>query len=195
MKAARFLSLAIAATTAGTAFIPASAQTAVDPDNVTARDVVLKPFTDFNLEKDPVPDILQTAVAKPYDLTGLRECSAMSNEVRDLDTVLGDDIDAVQEKSRGEKRGNAIGGAAQSVVGSLIPFGGLIREISGANENRRRWNVALYAGSVRRAFLKGIGQQRGCAYPARSADHATPEQVEAERLRIDEARKNGKEDD
>ena len=36
--------------------------------------------------------------------------------------------------------------------------------------------MALYAGSVRRAFLKGVGQQRGCAYPARSA---TPEVIAA----------------
>jgi hypothetical protein len=74
--------------------------------------------------------------------------------------VLGDDIDVVEEKTAGEKRGNTVGSLAKSVVGSLIPFGGIIREISGANENQRQWQVALYAGSVRRAFIKGAAAAR-----------------------------------
>lgn len=173
-----------------TAAQPTLAQTVVDPANVTARDVVLKPFTDFNLDKDPVPALLEQAIDKPYDLSGLRRCSDYQRAVRDLDTVLGDDIDAAKDKTKGEKRGNAVGGVAKSLVGSLIPFGGVIRELSGAAENQRHWNMALYAGSVRRSFLKGIGQQRGCAYPARSANLATSAQIQAERARIEAARKN-----
>lgn len=151
---------------------PVAAQTAVAPENVTAGDVVTKPLSDLNIKKDEIPPILLTAREKPYDLTGLRRCGAIQGEIGQLDAVLGDDIDVAAEKTRGEKRGNSVGNVAKAVVGSLIPFGGVIREISGANENRRTWNEMLYAGSVRRAFLKGIGQSKGCRYPARAATAA-----------------------
>jgi hypothetical protein len=96
-------------------------------------------------------------------IAGLRRCSDLQGEVRRLDAVLGDDIDVVEEKTAGEKRGNTVGSLAKSVVGSLIPFGGIIREISGANENQRQWQVALYAGSVRRAFIKGVDSSAAAA--------------------------------
>lgn len=147
----------------------AAGQTAVDPGNVTAAEVVTKPLSDMNLRKDDVPPILIAARQDAYSVAGLRSCSAIQAEVRKLDAVLGDDIDVVEDKSLGEKRGNSVGNIAKSVVGSLIPFGGVIREISGANENQRQWNVAIYAGSVRRAYLKGMGAQKGCRYPARAA--------------------------
>lgn len=145
---------------------PALAQTAVSQEKVTAGDVVTKPLSDLNIKKDEVPEILVTARAKPYDLTGLKRCPAIAAAVANLDTVLGDDIDVASDD------GNAtidMGNLAKSVVGSLIPFGGVIREISGANAQQRKWQEAIYAGSVRRAYLKGVGQQRGCAYPARAA--------------------------
>ena len=82
-----------------------------------------------------------------------------------LDAVLGEDIDIAQAPGRKLKAGKA----AQSVIGSFIPFRGLIREISGANEQERRLQSAIYAGTARRSFLKGVGLQRGCPWPARSA--------------------------
>lgn len=145
---------------------PALAQTAVSQEKVTAGDVVTKPLSDLNIKKDEVPEILVTAREKPYDLTGLKRCPAIAAAVANLDAVLGDDIDVASDD------GNAtidMGNLAKSVVGSLIPFGGVIREISGANAQQRKWQEAIYAGSVRRAYLKGVGQQRGCAYPARAA--------------------------
>lgn len=145
---------------------PALGQTAVSQEKVTAGDVVSKPLSDFNLKKDDVPEVLVTARQAPYDLDGMKRCPAISAAIANLDAVLGDDIDVARDD------GNAtidMGNLAKSVVGSLIPFGGVIREISGANAQQRKWQEAIYAGSVRRAFLKGVGQQRGCAYPARAA--------------------------
>ena len=62
---------------------------------------------------------------------------------------------AVQEGTFGSRQAN-----------SIIPFRSVIREISGAAAHDRRYNAAVYAGVVRRSFLKGIGQQRGCKYPS-----------------------------
>jgi hypothetical protein len=58
---------------------------------------------------------------------------------------------------------------AKNVVASFIPFRGILRELTGAAEQERDWRAAIYAGAVRRGFLKGLGQQKGCAYPARPA--------------------------
>lgn len=156
----------------------ATAQTAVSQEKVTAGDVVTKPLSDLNIKKDEVPEILVTARSRPYDLSGLNRCAALGSAIANLDAVLGDDIDIARDD------GNAtidMGNLAKSVVGSLIPFGGVIREISGANAQQRKWNEAIYAGSVRRAFLKGIGHQRGCNYPARAASAKDAAAVHAAR--------------
>ena len=145
---------------------PAIAQTAVSQEQVSAGDVVTAPLSDLNIKKDEVPEILVSARDKPYDVSGLKRCPAIAAAIGNLDAVLGDDIDIVRADG---KSGRSVGGVAKSLVSSLIPFGGVIREISGANAQQRKWNEAIYAGSVRRAFLKGVGEQRGCKYPARSA--------------------------
>jgi hypothetical protein len=61
------------------------------------------------------------------------------------------------------------GRVATSAVGSFIPFRSVLRELSGAADHQRAFQAAIYAGAVRRGFLKGLGQQQGCAYPARPA--------------------------
>lgn len=161
--------------------VPAAAQTAVDPKNVTAEDVATKPLSDMNLKKDEIPPLLIEARERPYDLTGLNRCSAIGSAIVALDGVLGDDIDVVDPKTDGEKRGNSAGNIGKAIVGSLIPFGGIIREVSGANAAQREWNAAIYAGSVRRAFLKGVGQQKGCNYPARAATARESAEISAKR--------------
>ncbi|HSF11433.1 MAG TPA: hypothetical protein VLA50_00535, partial [Erythrobacter sp.] len=55
----------------------------------------------------------------------------------------------------------------QSVVGSILPFRGILREVTGAASNDRELRAAYTAGMVRRSFLKGLGMGRGCEYPAR----------------------------
>lgn len=167
--------------------VPAFGQTAVSQDNVTAGDVVTTPLTDLNIKKDEIPDLLVRAREKPYDLAGLSRCPAIGSEVARLDAVLGDDIDIARDDGNSTIR---MGNIAKSVVSSLIPFGGVIREISGANAQQRKWNEAIYAGSVRRAFLKGVGQQRGCKYPARTATAKDSARLWAARDAAEQAEKD-----
>ena len=87
------------------------------------------------------------------------------SEVSALDEVLGPDLDLPEE----ERARISAGRMAKTVVGSFIPFRGLIREVSGANDHDRRIRAAIQAGLARRGFLKGAGQAKGCAYPARPA--------------------------
>jgi len=142
----------------------------------SAVDVIATPATDLNLKKGEIPPILVAAAQSPYGLAGMRRCADLAAEVSRLDAVLGDDIDIAQTPSRRVSAGKV----AQSVVGSFIPFRGIIREISGASEQERKQQLAIYAGSTRRSFLKGVGYQRGCPWPARSATPAMLARIASE---------------
>jgi hypothetical protein len=140
--------------------------------DVGAKDVALTPLSDLNLRKGEIPPLLIAAQERPYDLTGLSRCPALAAAVGELDAVLGEDLDVAQAKGQSMSAGRV----AQSVARAFIPFNGVIRELSGANNQDRKIQTAIYAGTARRSFLKGIGQQRGCRYPARSA---TPQVIAA----------------
>lgn len=159
------LPLLLLALAAAPAFAQPEPQKPVTRREPSAVDVIATPASDLNLKKDEIPPILLAAGVDPYGLGTLRRCADLSAEVARLDAVLGDDIDIAQSRSGRPSAGKV----AQSVVGSFIPFRGVIREISGANENERRLQAAIYAGTARRSFLKGVGLQRGCPWPARSA--------------------------
>lgn len=164
---------------------PAMAQEDVTEDETDARDVVMTPLSDLNLAKDPIPPILLVARADPYSSQQLESCASIQMHIGDLDAVLGDDFDSAPP----DEREMSAGGVAQSLVGMLIPFRGLIREISGANEHEYEFRKAIAAGLMRRAYLKGLGEAKGCDYPAR------PMPAEMfERLNDDETGKESGED-
>ncbi len=141
----------------------------VTDSTVTAGDVAITPIEDLNLAKDDIPPLLLKAQEDIYATRGLRYCRDYAAAVRELDTVLGPDMDVADP----EKRKLTVGKAAKSVVGSFIPFRGIIREVSGANSHEHKFQQAIIAGFMRRSFLKGMGLKLGCAYPARPADDAT----------------------
>lgn len=144
--------------------------------DVSAVDVAATPMTDLNLRKDEIPQILIDAQTNPYTLNGLGRCAQIAAKVGEFNAVLGDDIDLPQVTG---KRISA-GRIGQWVVGSFIPFRGVIREISGANDQQNRLQAAIQAGVARRSFLKGVGEAKGCRYPARSATREVWDQRAAE---------------
>lgn len=146
---------------AGLAPAAASAQVMPEPD---AAEVAKTPLRDLNIDARDIPEVLQAAVRDPYASRGLAKCDALVTAIADLDMVLGADYDIAEDD--GEKRISE-GRIGQSVVGSIIPFRGLLREATGAAENDRALRAAYTAGMARRAFLKGWGLGRGCTYPAR----------------------------
>lgn len=163
-------------TPAPTAEADKTADKPITERDVGAKDVALTPLSDLNIKKGEIPQILLDAQDDPYDLSGLARCPALAAEIGELNAVLGDDLDVAVAK-----RGSVSAGrAAQAALGSFIPFRGLIREVSGANAQDRKIQAAIVAGSARRGFLKGVGQQRGCRYPARSATAAVIAQAEAD---------------
>ncbi|GAA5051032.1 hypothetical protein GCM10023208_10460 [Erythrobacter westpacificensis] len=142
---------------------PAMAQDDVTDREPDALDVAMTPLSDLNLARDPIPPILLWANENPYANEGLEDCANIRSGIADLDAVLGDDADTETE----EERRLTVTGVAQRAVGMFIPFRGIIREISGANEHEYKFRQAIAAGLMRRAYLKGLGEARGCPYPAR----------------------------
>jgi hypothetical protein len=139
----------------------AAAQIIPEPD---VKEVAKTPLRDLNIDARDIPAVLIKATSDPYAMTGLAKCKAIVTEIAALDDVLGADYDIAEED--GEKR-ISLGRMGRSVVGSIIPFRGLVREATGAAENDRALRAAYTAGMVRRGFLKGVGMGKGCAYPAR----------------------------
>ena len=129
----------------------------------SAEDVATTPLSDLNIRKHEIPPALARAQSAPYSLAGMKSCAGLQKEISELTAILGEDVDGAY------RRGKPIipGKVAQDLVGGLIPFRGVVREISGANADNRALQRAIYAGFSRRAFLKGVGLQRRCAYPAR----------------------------
>lgn len=135
------------------------------PEESTIKDTansVTEPFDG----KEVSPKLLEVQ-GDPYSLAGLGKCAAIIREVSELDEVLGPDVNEQVDKSRAKKREETAGRVAGTVAGGIIPFRGLIGEVTGANAERRRYALAVYAGTVRRGFLKGVGLERGCKAPAR----------------------------
>jgi hypothetical protein len=151
-------------------------QKPVTDKSVSATDVAKTPLADLNLSKDPIPQILLDAENDPYTTAGLRKCGQYAAAIGDLDAVLGADFDVATP----EQRRLTAGSVAQAVVGSLIPFRGVIREVSGAAKHEADFRQAILAGMMRRGFLKGVGLKLGCAYPARPADAKARAQAQAE---------------
>lgn len=158
------------------------AQDDVTSNRPSVRDVAMTPLSDLNLSQDPIPPVLLSARAAPYSNRGVGDCGDIRREVGDLDAVLGDDFDT----SPPDRRGISVTGVAQSVVGSFIPFRGIIREISGARSHEYDFREAIAAGLMRRAFLKGRGLEMGCPYPASPATPALVAQLDAAAARQDE---------
>lgn len=148
---------------------PLAAQVQQPSPNV--EEIATTPLNDLNINTKDIPDILLRAVADPYSREGMVTCNSISAEIHRLDEVLGEDYDAYAEG----KGGFDVGRLAQGVVGAIIPFRGVVREVTGAAGKERDLRAAMTAGMVRRGFLKGMGQQRGCKVPARPRVRPAPE--------------------
>jgi hypothetical protein len=140
---------------------------------IQVQQAVEAPLSDLNLVQEKIPAVLEAARKAPYALPSQRACPDLANEVRALDGALGADLDTpptlanpgLVERGSGmvsDAANDALRGAAESV----IPFRGWVRRLDGAERHSKEVAAAIAAGSVRRAFLKGVGQALGCEAPA-----------------------------
>ena len=153
----------IAASLMAMALTPMSAFAADSVQDDVGK-AVTQPLRDTRIVDKKIPDILQLAASAPYSSANTQSCAAIAGEVRRLDDALGRDVDApgVTKSERAE----IAAVAARTAVNTLIPGLGIVRVLTGADKQQRRAEAAVYAGSVRRAYLKGMGLARRCGVPA-----------------------------
>lgn len=120
--------------------------------------IITQPARDVGLQKTNIPPLLAEASNNPYSLSGAGNCAQIARSIDELTKIIGRDFSTSPAQN---KRNLAkIGGAA--VVNSLIPFRGLVREVSGASASERRLSSAVDAGFARRGFLRGLQSARKC---------------------------------
>lgn len=142
---------------------------------------VTAPLRDVNLMRTKIPAPLLEAMTDPYARPQPSSCGRLIALVKPLDAALGVDLD--QEPpgededlmDRGRKAaGDVALGAMASAAQDLIPMRGWIRKLSGAEKHDRLVQSAIAAGAVRRAYLKGLGEARGCMPPATPQHRGEP---------------------
>ncbi|GGD55101.1 hypothetical protein [Croceicoccus mobilis] len=138
--------------------------------NVRAEDIPLQPLRDLNIDQKDIPPLLVDIANHPYSSGGLVTCGDIEQAIADIDALVGPDVDTLNESTDLQKGANSVGRIAGNFVGGLIPFRGIVREISGANAHRRELRAMVAAALIRRGFLKGLGLQRECPWPARPAE-------------------------
>lgn len=127
------------------------------------------PLRDLNMVRTEIPEILLEALQDPYARPPRNwKCPALVALIHPLDGALGPDIDRVppgDENLMDRGKQTALSLAADLASGA-IPFRGVVRRLSGANSHEKLVQSAIVAGNVRRAYLKGLGEARGCPPPA-----------------------------
>ncbi len=127
------------------------------------------PLRDLNLVRAKIPNVLLAALTDPYARPPRNwKCPQLVTLVQPLDEALGPDLDlmpAGDEDLMERSRETALGVAAD-FASDAIPFRGWVRKLSGAERHDKLVQSAIVAGHARRAYLKGLGEARGCAPPA-----------------------------
>ena len=131
-----------------------------------AVELVKQPFDDLNIMKKTVAPVLMRAKEAPYAHPSA-DCQLLNTEVEQLNLVLGPDVDAsVQKASLSKKMSDGGFNLARGAVSSVIPYRGIVRQVTGAEKRAHDSNDALLAGIARRAYLKGYLEVLGCTQSA-----------------------------
>lgn len=124
----------------------------------STEEIVTQPARDVGIAKTNIPPLLVEVSEAPYSTEGTATCAQIAAGIAALTEVVGPDFSTSPAKNKTNIA--KTGGAA--VVNSLIPFRGIVREVSGASAAERRKNAAIDAGIARRGFLRGLQTARKC---------------------------------
>jgi len=130
------------------------------------KTVLDRPLRDLNVMQPAVAAALRNAARAPYAPADPR-CEAITGEIMHLDTALGPDFD--ERAADAAAKGRTLPTVAEmesEAAGSFIPYEGVLRFITGADKRDRKVAAMYLAGAVRRAYLKGTGEARGCVTAA-----------------------------
>jgi hypothetical protein len=162
---------------------PQRIQTTSDANKDGIGGAAQAPLRDMNLVRTKIPPVLLEAMADPYARPPGKKitCDTLVMLVAPLDLALGEDLDRRPAgdnedlMDRGKRMaGSAAFGAVASAAQDLIPMRGWVRKLSGAEKHDSLVQHAMASGAVRRAYLKGLGEARGCPPPATPQHLAAP---------------------
>lgn len=154
--------LAAAVPVAGQQATPEKERSDIDKVGDTMENIGEKPLKDLNIIGPKVAPEIERVMAAPYALTGIKTCAQFKTAIGNLTAVLGPDVDSPQTQKKDQSPAEVALSLGESAVGGIIPFTGVIRRLSGAEARQKYAQAAIYAGSVRRAYLKGTARAKGC---------------------------------
>ena len=143
-------------------------QTSAAAKRESVQGAVSAPLRDVNLLQTKIPPVLLEAIADPYERPNPATCGELVKLILPLNDALGADLDrpAVDEDDVMSRGKDVALGAVASFASDVIPFRGWVRKLSGAERHDNLVQAAITAGGVRRAYLKGLGEAKGCEPPA-----------------------------
>lgn len=160
-SATRLILVAFLATASGSAATAQSVSETAEEVGKSAGNIVSKPLKDTNIIKTEIPPQLMAVMNDPYSLNGLKTCAQFSAEIAKLTKVLGPDVDVVTAK-KDETATEVMLGEVERTAAGFIPGSSIVRKISGAEKQEQKAKAAIYAGALRRAYLKGTARAKGC---------------------------------
>ena len=151
-------------------------QTTDEANRQSVEDAAQAPLRDLNVVRTKIPDVLLQATTDPYKRPPISpkapkaaQCAQLAELIKPLNQALGRDLDTPLKEGDddllGKGRETALGAAA-SLASDAIPYRGWVRKLTGAERHDEQVRAAITAGAVRRAYLKGLGEARGCDPPA-----------------------------
>lgn len=153
---------------------PGRVQTTDQINKSSVTGAVTAPARDLNMLRTKIPQVLLDALEDPYRRPSPATCAEIIAQVRPLYEALGADIDdpdtggddrGLIDKGRDVAEDTALGFVADAAQ-DLIPLRGWVRRLSGAERHDKLVRAAITAGGIRRGYLKGLGESRGCKPPA-----------------------------
>ncbi len=152
------------------AFMVISLTACTSTDQARVTDAATVPLNDLNLVHAEIPPALISALRHPYAVPTELDCIALEDEIDKLDSALGPDLDTPESKEHPSLIERGIDSVKNSAVDNIrdttenvIPFRGWVRKLSGAERYSKKVAAAITAGSIRRAFLKGVLVSKDCS--------------------------------
>jgi hypothetical protein len=160
MRTTTTLLLAIASIAAG------CASGSAERTGAAVGQAATTPLSDLNIVRAEIPPVLAAAQKTPYGLPADRSCAAVGAEVQALDAALGADLDTPATDANPSLIERSANDALRRTAEGVVPFRGWVRKLTGAERYSREVAAAIAAGTIRRAYLKGLGASAGCDAPA-----------------------------
>jgi hypothetical protein len=105
------------------------------------------------------PDLLKAVAADPYRAPAEPACETIPAELKALEGVLGADTGEKRKRGPRQQAVSLAGGA----VRSMVPYRGVVRFLTRADQRDHALMDATMAGYARRGFLRGLEANLHCS--------------------------------